>query len=232
MGGIKIGKLELGAVPRVVGIIDGPMKPAPLERFAGRGVDIFEVRADLFDSSVDGVIDYIRDIRKSIPAPLIGTFRETDSNRANRAAGLVSLAMYVDCVDVELGMPKWREVVDAVPESTLVMVSEHDFNGTPDLAGLDDIVKRSLDQGADIVKIAVMANCPSDVTRLLRFTEDCAAPLVTMAMGDAGAVSRIIAPQFGSLFSYGYLNTPLVPGQLSAEEIIIAMKQYFPARVK
>jgi len=227
---IKIRNLTLGALPRVVGIVDYIMPPQLMNTFAGLGVDIFEVRADLIGEPIDAVIDYVERVREEVQAPLIGTIRETDHNREHRAEWLTRLARYVDCVDIELGMPEWRSVADSVPESTLIMISEHNFNETPDLAGLGGIVDRALEQNADIVKIAVMATCPSDVTRLMRFTEDCDVPLVTISMGDIGVVSRIIAPLFGSLFSYGYLSKAIVPGQLSAEEIIRAMKEYYPTR--
>jgi 3-dehydroquinate dehydratase-1 len=227
---IKIKNLELGTVPRVVGIIDHMMSMQSIIQFARQGVDIFELRVDLFSEPADKVVEYVKWLGERVSQPLIGTVRENDANRADRAERLASLARYVDCIDIELGMPEWRAVVDSAPESTLVMVSEHDFNGTPDLAGLDDIVKRSLSQGADIVKIAAMASCQEDVTRLLRFTEECGAPLVTMAMGDIGTVSRVVAPLFGSLFVYGYLFKPLVPGQLSAPKIIRALSEYFPSR--
>ncbi|MDR2693247.1 MAG: type I 3-dehydroquinate dehydratase [Chitinispirillales bacterium] len=228
MATVKIGNMTLGTVPRVVGIIDRPMPVERLQKFIDRGIDIFEIRADLFNKPVDRVIAYIKTVKESISSPLIGTVRETDRNRADRIDLLVSLSKHVDIIDVELGIPEWRDVVAGVAgSSAIIMVSEHDFNATPDIAGLKDIVKRSLKQGARIVKIAVTAKTASDVTRLLRFTEDCEVPVVTMAMGDAGKISRVAAPLFGSLFVYGYLRKPVVPGQLSALAIARALKVYY-----
>jgi len=233
MNNIKIGKLELGVIPRVVGIIDSPMPEARLKSFAERGVDIFEVRVDLFNKPIGKVIDYIKTIRKTVKnIPLIGTIRETDFNRIDRAEWYIVLAPHVDCVDIELGIPEWRELLDGIMNPTIIMVSEHDFSATPDMTGLGDIVKRAVSQGAEIVKIATMANSVSDVTRLLRFTEECKTPLVSIAMGDVGAVSRVIAPLFGSLFTYGYLRKPVVPGQLSAIKLVKALNEYFPARAR
>ena len=225
---MKIKNLELGKIPRVAGVIDGPTTAARLRKFVDRGVDIFEIRADLFNKPIDKVIDYIQKIKPSISSPLIGTIRETDFNRADRIGWYVSLSKYVDCIDVELGMSEWREVAGGIAGSSVIMmVSEHDFKCTPDIDGLRDIVNRSVDQGAEIVKIAVTANDVSDVTRLMRFTEDCEIPLVVMAMGDIGRISRIAAPLFGSLFTYGYLREPLVSGQLSALSLAEAYNQYY-----
>jgi len=228
MAAIKVKNLKLGTTPRIVGIIDQPIPVARLQKFVDGGIDIFEIRADLFNKPIDKVVAYINTIKKSIKSPLIGTVRETDYNRANRVDWLVSLSEHVDIIDIELGMPEWRDVVKGIAGlSTIIMVSEHDFKKTPDMSGLKDIVKRSLKQGAKIVKIAVMAKSASDVTRLLRFTEDCEVPVVAMAMGDAGKISRIAAPLFGSLFVYGYLRKPVVPGQLSALAIAEARKIYY-----
>jgi 3-dehydroquinate dehydratase-1 len=228
MATIKIKNMGLGTVPRVVGIIDRPMPAACLQKFADRGVDIFELRADLFGKPVDKVIEYVDTVKESISSPLIGTVRETDRNRASRVDWLVSLAKRVDIIDIELGMARWRGVVDGISGlSTIIMVSEHDFNGTPDLTGLKNIVRKSIKQGAQIVKIAVTAKRASDVTRLMRFAEDCETPIVVMAMGGFGKISRIVAPLFGSLFVYGYLRKPVVSGQLPALAIADAMRAYY-----
>ncbi|MDR2591834.1 MAG: type I 3-dehydroquinate dehydratase [Chitinispirillales bacterium] len=228
MAAIKIKNITLGTVPRVVGIIDQPMPIARLQKFAAGGIDIFEIRADLFNKPIDKVVAYINMIKGVIRSPLIGTIRETDYNRANRIDWLISLSRHVDIIDVELGIPEWRDVVKGIAgSSTIIMVSEHDFNSTPDMPGLEDIVKRSIAQGAGIVKIAAMARTASDVTRLMRFTEECGVPIVTMAMGDVGKISRVVAPLFGSLFVYGYLRKPIVPGQLSALAVAKALKLYY-----
>ncbi|MDR2728328.1 MAG: type I 3-dehydroquinate dehydratase [Chitinispirillales bacterium] len=224
---MRIKNLELGSIPRVVGIIDSFISQTRLRALQDSGIDIFEVRVDLLNKPIDKIINYI----KEISSPLIGTIRETDFNRGNRAELFRAAAPYVDCVDIELGTPRWREITDAAESGgSVIMVSEHDFERTPGIEGLNDIVKRSLDQGAQIVKIAVMAKDVSDVTRLLRFTENCETPLVTIAMGDIGTVSRVIAPLFGSLFTYGYLKKPLAPGQLPALRLVRELNNYFPKR--
>jgi 3-dehydroquinate dehydratase-1 len=48
-----------------------------------------------------------------------------------------------------------------------------------------------------------------------------------MAMGNYGGISRIAAPLFGSLFSYGYLRKPLVPGQMAAVKIAEAFNEFY-----
>jgi 3-dehydroquinate dehydratase-1 len=74
-----------------------------------------------------------------------------------------------------------------------------------------------------------MATSREDVTRLMRFTEDHAEPLVTIAMGDMGKVSRVVAPLFGSLFTYGYISHSAAPGQLSLEGLVDALRVLYPS---
>ncbi|MDR0307814.1 MAG: type I 3-dehydroquinate dehydratase [Chitinispirillales bacterium] len=226
-----IKNLELKNAPRVVGIIDRIIPQDYLEGLAHYGVDMYEIRVDLFTKPVDKIFEYIEHITDEVATPFIGTIRENDLNRSSSVEQFSALVPFVDCVDIELGASGWRKMTDAAKEGgSVIIVSKHDYRKTPDKKGLSDIVKRCVDQGADIVKIAVTAADISDVTHLLRFTEECEVPLVTIAMGDIGRVSRVIAPLFGSLFTYGYLRKPLAPGQLSAEKLAKELNYYFPNR--
>ncbi len=226
---LRIGNLELGKVPRVVGVVDEVLPAASVSSLQDKGVDIFEIRVDRYNLSETKLQDYLKEIRSAVSSPLIGTVRETEQNRQNRLTIFKSMVPFVDCVDIELGTPIWKEMLDAA-SGKLIMVSEHDFEKTPDRSGLEDLVKRSIDQGAQVVKIAVMAHTAADVTRLLRFTEDCDVPLVTIAMGEVGTVSRVIAPLFKSLFTYGFLGESVAPGQLSARKLAEELDLYFPRR--
>jgi len=108
------------------------------------------------------------------------------------------------------------------------MVSEHDFTRTPQEDELQLMVEKAIDQGAQIVKIATMANSVADVRRLLNFTEKCETPIVTIAMGPIGKISRVIAPLYGSLFSYGFIKGEVAPGQLPVTRLIEEFKLYYP----
>ena len=41
----------------------------------------------------------------------------------------------------------------------------------------------------------------------------------TIAMGDLGRHSRVIAPIYGSVMTYGYVDAPTAPGQLRVDEL-------------
>jgi 3-dehydroquinate dehydratase type I len=95
----------------------------------------------------------------------------------------------------------------------------------PDIEFLDNIFLKGKSLGADIIKIAVVANNNDDLTRLVTFTlKHRSEGLITMAMGDIGLPSRVINPIFGSLITYGYVNKPSAPGQLSIRELMDIFK--------
>ena len=73
--------------------------------------------------------------------------------------------------------------------------------------------------GADICKIATMPHSPADVLTLLDATrimaeEHADRPLITMAMGALGIVSRVSGETFGSAATFGMAGTPSAPGQI------------------
>jgi 3-dehydroquinate dehydratase-1 len=226
---VKIGNVKLDSKPRIVAVIDEFVPVAQIVELKQGGVDFLEMRVDCFKEPLGEIITYLKDVRKSVELPSIGTVRETESNCDIRLDVFKEIIPLVDCIDIELDNSLSARVRSLCVGKT-VMVSEHDFEKTPSVEGLNDMVKRALDQGAAIVKIAVMANTTDDVRRLLHFTEECKTPLVTIAMGPLGTVSRVIAPLFGSLFTYGYLNKAVAPGQLSVKQLLDEVALFYPNR--
>jgi len=45
-------------------------------------------------------------------------------------------------------------------------------------------------------------------------------PLCVLGMGPLGPQTRIDFPRLGSCLTYGYLDTPVAPGQVSARELM------------
>jgi 3-dehydroquinate dehydratase-1 len=213
------------AAPRVAAIVDRMVALDRIETVAQRGAGILEMRIDCFEEPLDAIIDYCAHVRKNLRLPMIGTVRENDRTRGNRLRLFEAIAPHVDCIDIEIDADIAPEIITLARDKT-IMISEHDFESTPDMPGLQRIADTALGMGADIVKIATMATSRADVRRLLRFTEESEAHLTTMAMGPIGAVSRFIAPLFGSLFTYGYIDEPVAPGQLPAEELAALIRRF------
>lgn len=227
MGNTLIGSVELGNIPRIVAIVDRFMPVDTVIGLKEMGADLLEIRLDRFSGEFDLILDYVEKLKNKAVLPIIGTIRETEKNRGKRLVMFERITPFVDAIDIEVDADINRAVISRAAGKTII-VSEHDFEKTPGNEELSRIVDTAKDLGADIVKIAVMANCKEDVTRLLNFTEARVENLVTIALGEIGKLSRITAPLFGSLFTYAFFNDKVAPGQLSLEEMVEEMKKYYP----
>lgn len=222
----SIGNCSLGGQPRIVAVVDEIIPAEKLAPLVARA-DILEMRIDCWQRSAETATTYLGKIRSALGMPMIGTIRENDYTRDIRIGLFNACIPLVDSIDIELGTPI-SAAVTAAAQGKTVIVSEHDFETTPSEKELTSMVERARAQGADIVKIATMAGSREDVVRLLEFTRTCRTPVVAFAMGPIGKISRVIAPLFGTLFTYGYITKPVAPGQLPVEELANEIDRYFP----
>jgi len=194
---------------------------------ASLGADLIEARVDLAGEEPAALV---RGIRRAVDCPLIvtirpeyegGMFAGSERDRLRLFSQLVPSAAYID---VELRSPLLGELVgltqgtDAVP-----IVSYHDFEGTPPNEEMLAIIGRCLERGA-IAKLAATPHDLSDVLRLLEVTLAARRPVCTIAMGGLGAHSRLLAPVYGSLLTYGYARRPVAPGQLRVDRLLEGLK--------
>ncbi|MGO9613651.1 MAG: type I 3-dehydroquinate dehydratase [Dissulfurispiraceae bacterium] len=190
-------------------------------------VDVIELRVDMFDVlSPDHVDSIFTTTRHRFRKPLIGTIRDISEGGQQKIDDRLSLYKTIvplsDFIDVELQFTSlFLEVSRLITSSKPLLIgSYHNFQSTPDDAFLDDLVSRGKDLGADIVKVATMANTREDMVKLLLFTlRNRHKGLITMSLGDQGLPTRVVSPLFGSLIAYGFLNVPSAPGQLSIVEL-------------
>lgn len=99
-----------------------------------------------------------------------------------------------------------------------VILSWHDFAGTPDL---DGILERMQPFAPDLIKLVPTSNSLSDSLALLRFLErrsDAVPSTIAIAMGEAGVISRVLGTRAGSAFTFApaTLAEATAPGQLAA----------------
>jgi 3-dehydroquinate dehydratase-1 len=225
----RIGRCELGLVPRTAAIVDDFFSLRDIAKLKKLGVDLLEIRVDGFDKDIDVVCEYLLKIKKTGSIPLIGTIRENDRTRADRGGMFERIIPLVDAVDIEIEAAIAPQVVKmAKAKGKTAIVSIHDFSGTPSDAKLQRIVKTAFEFGCHIVKIAVLANCREDAVRLLKFTRECKKPIVAFSMGEYGAISRVMSMLFGSLYTYGYVKKANAPGQLPIGELIGMLRRFFP----
>ena len=214
LGGINLNRSIVASIGK--NPLDSAMKAKEL------GADILEIRIDLLEVDPEPLINEI----KELGLPIIITNREKhdggewDGSEDDRINLLISLLPLADGVDIELCAKKRDFVVKKARSlGKTIIVSTHDFEKTPELEFMIGILEESFAAGADIAKLAVMAKSLEDVLRLLEATLRSKGDVCTIAMGEKGRHSRVVAPIYGSVMTYGYVGTAIAPGQLRVDEL-------------
>ena len=200
--------------------------------------DLAEVRLDALsninDLDIKGLVD------KS-PLPLVFTNRPVweggyfSGREEERTDSLIKAAEYgASFIDIELGAR--QDLRSSVVEKAKhygckVIVSFHDFSGTPAEANLSRVILEESDAGADIGKVVVTARDEGDVRRVLSLffsPEAIGLPLIAFAMGPFGRVSRLACLALGSYLTFAShsTGTESAPGQIPVRELR-AMVNYF-----
>jgi 3-dehydroquinate dehydratase-1 len=127
----------------------------------------------------------------------------------------------VEAVDIELDAVRNGEgerIVETARDLDVqVVISVHDFDRTPDPDRLRSLLAAAAAPG-DVGKLAVTAVTTDDVLDLFRVTWQLTcrgASVATMAMGETGRHSRVVAPLYGSRIGYAPVDPAdaTAPGQ-------------------
>lgn len=192
-------------------------------------IDVVEIRLDTMEEAS------IPELCRNSKLPLLFTNRpgweggRSDQPEEERLEPLLEAARHRTAyIDLELkASPEHRrqllETLDT--SSTRLIISHHDFVGTPESRELSAILSQQIDSGAHIGKLVTMAHNPLDVLRILHL--QCEAhshdfPLIAFCMGEAGKLSRAITLLLGGYMTYAVLDGEhaTAPGQLTTEELI------------
>jgi len=216
--------LAVGPVPRVVGTLS---TLAPKGKLYG---DIVEMRLDKMARPSDWLLRCAA--LQSCGKPVLLTVRlrtegggwETDDEQRLEIykQGLQELA----AVDVELSSMICRSVAsEASRLKKASVISFHDFEKTPPLRELCAIVEKAHKTGS-IAKVSTTIKRASDadvLRSLLRRRWD--KPLCVIGMGRAWSKTRIEFATLGSCLTYGYLDKPTAPGQMSSAALVRGLRK-------
>ena len=205
---------------------------------AAKKPDLIEWRVDFFENvaQAKAVAELAQRIKGAVQGiPILFTCRssrEGGEKIALSQAEVVNLhravceSGQVDFIDFEMGNApeQVRQVRDiARAHATQLILSFHDFQGTPAVADLIGRFAQAQQLGADVAKVAVMPRDMHDVLSLLDATLQSSRtlriPLVSMAMGGPGAVTRLCGGAFGSAMSFAIGHSASAPGQLPIEDL-------------
>ncbi len=181
------------------------------------GADMVELRLDyLATCDRDAVATLLADR----PLPVIVTCRP--ARQGGRFAGDEAERLAILSVAAELGADYVDIEADVAPASRpggRIILSHHDFSARP--ADLDAIVARLADSDADVVKVAFAAAGPEDALAALKVLHEADRPVIALAMGECGIVSRILAGKFGAFGTFASVRAGAesAPGQLTVEQM-------------
>src|SRR5699024_6850728 len=106
--------------------------------------------------------------------------------------------------------------------------SYHNFSETPTMGTMMKKMKLAEEFGADIAKLAVMPHTKEDVFELLEATREfdkmLEIPMVTMSMGELGALSRVMGWTYGSSITFGVGVYSSAPGQIPVKQLKLAIQ--------
>ncbi|HBB15484.1 MAG: type I 3-dehydroquinate dehydratase [Syntrophus sp. RIFOXYC2_FULL_54_9] len=154
-----------------------------------------------------------------------GGFAGTEEERVERLKEAVRLG--ADYVDIETATDPalksgLREAI--VGTSAKLIVSWHDFSGTPPSEFLKFKLEECMADGPAIAKIVTRADDVSDCLRVLElipFARQRGQAIIAFCMGRPGKISRIMAPLLGSVIAYASLEAEeaSAPGQMTIHQM-------------
>jgi 3-dehydroquinate dehydratase/shikimate dehydrogenase len=178
-----------------------------------------EVCIDLMES-----YDLAR-IIKSSPCPLIISCRPTREGGHFTGAefkrlGILIQAMELGCAYVDVEWDSIGLLPQRRSSATKLIVSRHWPCVMPSEVWS---TYEELREQADVVKLVGMAQYPADVLPIFDLLKRATTPVIGLAMGKVGQLTRFLAPCFPNSFLTYAASTPTTataPGQLSMHEMI------------
>jgi 3-dehydroquinate dehydratase/shikimate dehydrogenase len=205
--------------------------------------DIIELRLDCLDEDQlslarPGLAELLDKLAQAVRAPFIVTFRPSEQGGHRALDAETRARFWLDTAAV-LSREEFRGRVFADIELDLfeslhgaelreaardfqVICSHHDFCET--LADLTAIYERMTRTPARVFKLAVRANSITDCAEVMRLLERArrdGREMIAVSMGEAGLLTRVLAPSRGAFLTYGSLDAAqaTAPGQTTAREL-------------
>ena len=197
--------------------------------------DILEWRVDFYDDGdIGSLLHAAAILRSRTPLPILATFRtkpeggERDLDTAEYVRILAALSASGSISGIDIEMSRGAEAVDQLIRAAhsagiAAVASAHFFTSTPTVVDLVALLHSMEEAGANVAKVACMPSTPGDTLTLLQATweasQKMSIPLITMSMGQIGAVSRAVGGLFGSAATFATVGAASAPGQMPVDEL-------------
>jgi 3-dehydroquinate dehydratase-1 len=219
--------------PVIVGVLR-TLSARDAKRAKESGADVIELRIDLLEDE-ERRIEKVKEFVSMLTMPVIitnrkkeegGSFTGTEEERIAMLSSILGTTE-VDAVDIEFSssaVVKTRIVEKARSLHIPIIFSFHDFKGMPSRSEFVKLITRMYEEGGSIAKIAVTPKTFSDALLLLDLTHELSREgklLAAIGMGPVGRHLRVIAPLYGSVLTYGFIegDEEVAPGQFSVKEL-------------
>ena len=181
--------------------------------------DLVELRLDLLNLNLDELKQLFNLDTKYVITNRLGDF----INEQGSAFLKNIIDLGADFIDIEIEENN-EYVTDLIEYSKTtnckVILSYHNFEHTPNIEEMQQIIDSAKQQNADYIKIAVQASTQKDVLRILSLYENNDR-LIAFGMGEVGRISRVTSLYMGAEFTYVSIDddNKTASGQLTVDEM-------------
>ena len=238
---MRLGRVTLGegmpaiCVPVMGRTMEDMAKAAARAKAAQ--ADVIELRADSLADMPDlrQASDACKAVRESAgEIPLLFTLRtrrdggagSADAQAYERLLCALIESRACDAVDCELsaGEAVFSGIAKIAKQAGVLLVgSSHEFGEIGDPQRAAGWLRRQEDLGADVCKAAVMTRTNAEVFALAQVYanvyEELTIPMIAIAMGPAGVITRIGGACMGSCLTFGTAGEASAPGQIDARRL-------------
>lgn len=178
-----------------------------------------EIRLDVSDFTLDQVQRLVHAANRCVV-----TFRPGKHGDNYRAACMkAAIEAGASMIDLELDAPPgYSDDLLRVARKNQcgVIISYHNYTGTPETDELDRIFDQCMERQPETVKIACMVNDREDNLRLLALYQKRGKKVI-IGMGEKGRVTRIAGLYLGSEFTFAAPSAirDTAPGQYSYDDL-------------
>ena len=202
--------------------------------------DLIELRIDCYENLNDDekVLGLLKQIRKNVDCPILFTCRSISEGGKSALSEeqYINLMMKVidsQCVDlIDVEINKSLKAIYSLVEYAHqfhhnVVMSYHDFEKTPKMEDMVEILEKMEVMGGDILKIAVMPMSKKDVMCVMNtsmmMSSKLKQPLIMISMGELGKVTRIAGSLTGSSVTFASAALSSAPGQMGICEMKVVL---------
>lgn len=190
-----------------------PPLPEQVRAAIAGGADIVELRADCIDDAdaVEQLLNALREIPYIVTVRSAAEGGSWKGDEGERLALIERLAaLSPDYLDIE-----WKSGFNPPAGEYKLILSHHDFSGMPN--DLDAVFDQMCVLKPDVVKAVFTARDALDSCRVLEQLRrrGRSRPLVALAMGEAGLLTRVLAKKFGAFLTFAspWPGAESAPGQ-------------------